>query len=267
METSTFHAGGRTLPISLKGQLNHLPLEFFQVHHFSPATDFHFDFFRKPSNPGHPRPDQGLSMRSKQVVAKGCVLLLSKPGIPLDSDKYPGIISFLTTLGFDVFSGRAYPNCYSMFINTRGSISSTQVNKANVRLTTMTGKSIKTKYPLLADFCQSRDTYIVVVSTMRIKVDDELLCKDYGKSSKIPCGKSEYIRIEKNCYRAYEQALFNSPPQSRICYRCFETLPSSFETFTQERDFLKAHHLICIPHMNRFIPPQQFALTLAQLEI
>ena len=116
MQPKTFVAGGRTLPISLQGQLVHKPPEFFQGHHFCEATSFHFDFHKRSTGPGHPRPDQGFTVRSKMVVPKDCVLILSKPGILLDYDKYPGIESFLTMLGFDVVTKKTFPNCYSMWI-------------------------------------------------------------------------------------------------------------------------------------------------------
>lgn len=264
---STFSVGGRILPISLQGMLEPPPPSFFEEQHFCSQTSFHFDLMKITSGPGQSRSDQGNTVRAKNAKSSNSVLLLSKPGIYLDKKKYPGALKMLISLGMIFFSSKVYPHDYTMMINTIGATSATKISKANVKLVVMRGASIKEKYPYLSSFVNTKDTYIVVIALSNICIDDVLLCNpsSYGNDSKIPVGTKSYIRDEKKCYRAYENAIAAASPHQRICYRCFATLQCDFANYTLQHEYMMSHRESCIPHMNRFILPQVLPLTLDRM--
>lgn len=267
MIETTFMAGGKTFPNSMQKILEYPTREFYESDHFSSATSFHFDLFRKPSGPGQPRPDQGYTVRAKNPARAESVLLMSQPGIFLDKKKYPGLQKFITSLGISVFGSKIYPHDVTMLINAHGATSATTVSKQNVRLKAMMGITIKKKFPFLSEFCRDRDTYILVIAITDIRIHDELLCKHYNfdKKETIPFGTDRYILHEKNCYRAYEAAIQEVPAHQRVCYRCFLPLLCQFNNFTEEFNYLLTHKSICVPHMNNYILPQDIPVILTRM--
>ena len=267
MEPKTFLAGGRILPISLLHIFDEPPQEYYDAPHFDPAANFHYDLVKITSGPGQSRPDQGYTARSMQVVPSHSLLMLSAAGIFLDEKKYPGIKSFMVSLGFFIYGSSVYPkHSGSMMINTIGAISAIEVSVPNVQLKAIKGKRLKEIYPHLTDVCIDKRTYIVVINIVDVENSDLLLCRNYGTQSRIPFGTTNFINSEKNCYRLYDNAILAPPIRKRVCYRCFLTLNSDFETYLEELEYLTSHKLACIPRMNGFVLPQLFAKTLAELE-
>lgn len=204
MNPKTFSAGGRILPISLLHIFDEQPQEYFDAPHFDKATNFYYDLVKLSSGPGQSRPDQGYTARSMQVVPIDSVLMVSSAGIFLDEEKYPGIKSFMVSLGFFIYGSKVYPkHSGPMMINTIGAISAIEVSVPNVRLKAMKGLRIKQLSPYLSAFCTDNDTCIVVINIVDVENSDVLLCRNYGSQTRIPFGTTSYINSEKNCHRSY----------------------------------------------------------------